>query len=189
MREENDIVQAFNKGDDDSSESEDYALLGNTSYTTSDDDDDSETEESFSNKVRDKIGKKNKKLVTNLGYDDDETIGIPGELSKKATLFFDQPLFKKVMEEYDENKELSETRKSEYDANDNSKLTPKKNKIIENFKADDDDDYDRNFQATDKDSASKIHNKSLKRKAEEVRIRRKYVSFGNQLINNNLIFL
>lgn len=170
MREENDIVQTFDKGDDDGSESEDYALPDNTDYSTSDDGD-SETETSFSNKVTDKIKKKNNKLVTNLDYDDDdETIRSPGELSKKATFFFDQPLFKKVMKEYDENKELSETRKSEYDTNDDPKLTPKKNKIIENSKTDGDEDYVKNFQVIDKDSDSKIRNESLKRKAEEVRI-------------------
>ncbi|CAB4487938.1 hypothetical protein RhiirA1_425499 [Rhizophagus irregularis] len=167
MREENDIVQTFDKGDDDDSESEDYAPPDNTDYSTSDDDD-SETEKSFSNKVTNKIKKKNNKLVINLDYDDDnETIRSPVELSKKATLFFDQPLFKKVMKEYDENKELSETKKSEYDANDDLKLPSKKNKIIKNSKADGDEDYVKNFQVIDKDSDSKIRSESLKRKAEE----------------------
>ncbi|GBB89379.1 hypothetical protein RclHR1_16040001 [Rhizophagus clarus] len=166
MREENDIVQTFDKGDDDDSESGDYTLPNNADYSTSDNDD-SETEESFSNKVKDKIKRKNKKLVTNLDYDDyDETIRSPGELSKKATLFFDQPLFKKVMEEYDENKELSETKKNEYDTNDDPKLMPKMKKIIENSK-DDDYDYVKNFQVIDKDSRSKTNNKLLKHKAEE----------------------
>src|SRR5437016_3344990 len=123
---------------------------------------DSETEESSSNKAKDKIKKRNKKLVIDLNDNNDEIIRNPGRLSKKATLFFDQPLFKKVMEEYDEH---SETRKSEYDAKNDPKSTPKK--------TDEDVDYVKNFQANDKDSALKFHNTSLKRKSEEVRNKKK----------------
>ncbi|RIA92491.1 Spb1 C-terminal domain-containing protein [Glomus cerebriforme] len=169
MREEKDIVQTSDGGgdDDDDSEAGGYALPNNIDDLPTSSEDDSETEVSFSNKAKDKIKKKDTKLVRDLYEEEKEkNTQRPGRLSKKATLFFDQPLFKKVMEEYDENKEYSKTRKSEINANNDSKS--EKNKIIntESGKDEDKDDV-KDFQDINKDSASNTHNKSLIHKAEE----------------------
>ena len=158
MREENEewnSVQISDKeggDDDDSSEPGDYAILKNTDDLSTSSEDDSET---FSSK--DKVNK-NRKLITDLNDDKDEEITRSSDgLSKRATLFFDQPLFRKVMEECDESKKNSEHSKTRKLSND------MENSTTESEKYEDEKDV-KNFQVFD--SAC---NKSLKRKAEAVR--------------------
>jgi|SRR6266498_461016 len=121
--------------------------------------------DSFNSKAKNKVKEKNKKLLTDLNdEEDEEETQSPSELSKKAALFFDQPLFKKVMEKYDENKEYdqnSKTKNIKSDANNDPKPAPEKNKLVENEPEKDEEENIKISQVNEK--------KSLKRKAEAVR--------------------
>ncbi|CAG8526685.1 16478_t:CDS:10 [Funneliformis caledonium] len=165
MREENEEWNAnltSDKGDDCDSVTSDYAMPRNTNtYDSSSSSEDDSEEESFnSHKVKNKA-KKNKKLLTDLNDDEgEEKPQSPSGLSKKATLFFDQPLFKKVMEEYDEKKEHDQNSKAEKiqsDENKDLKLSTEEIKLVENSRSE-----------PERDESQFNKNKSLKRKAEAV---------------------
>jgi hypothetical protein len=164
MREENEewnSVQISDKeSDDDSSEPGEYK---NTNDLSTSSEDGSETEESSD--CKDKINK-NRKLITDLNDGEDEEMSRSSDrLSKKATLFFDQPLFRKAMEESD-----------------------MRNYKTESGKYEDEEDV-KSFQVYEKDSASNIHNKSLKRKAEAVRDTNIIEFTFSYLVNNTSLFL
>ncbi|CAG8608225.1 19166_t:CDS:10 [Cetraspora pellucida] len=83
------------------------------SYSSSSDSN-SELENETSNKLKSEPPKKKKKLLTNLS-DDDSKVQKVGGLSKKATLFFDNPLFKDVLKNYDnENHKTNQSDEEEF---------------------------------------------------------------------------
>ncbi|CAG8711923.1 13304_t:CDS:10, partial [Gigaspora rosea] len=70
-----------------------------------------------SNELKEEPTKKKKKLITNLNEsDDDSKVKTPGGLSKNATLFFDNPLFKNVLNDYDneKNQKINQSNKEDY---------------------------------------------------------------------------
>ncbi|CAI2164310.1 11166_t:CDS:10 [Funneliformis geosporum] len=166
MREENEEWngnQTLDKEDDCDSDTLDYAMPRNTNTydSSSSSEDDSEVESFNSNKVKNKAKKKNKNLLTDLNDDEDEERSqSPSGLSKKATLFFDHPLFKKVMEEYDENKEHDQSslaKKIQNDENNDLNLTTEEYKLVESSRSE-----------PERDESQVNKNKSLKRKVEAI---------------------
>ncbi|CAG8634514.1 3055_t:CDS:10, partial [Acaulospora morrowiae] len=99
---ENDQDDVQSNGFKDDSDTEENVMSQSEEYSSSNDSDTEHEEDK--NKIKaNGLTKKKKKLLTDLTEDkkDVENIKIPGALSKKATVFFDQPLFKDFGQEND----------------------------------------------------------------------------------------
>ncbi|KAG9289266.1 hypothetical protein G9A89_007511 [Geosiphon pyriformis] len=142
--------------DKDDSDVSNYSMasrdnLGDETESSRSSDTDSDSEEDHpmnTNNFQDK--KRKRKLITYLNGDDDGKIIQAGQLSKKASLFFDQPLFKGVLEEESDRDKNDELIK----ANFNSEMYEPKD-LVES-------------KSLEKQGSLLENNQSLKRKADEM---------------------
>ncbi|CAG8756944.1 3129_t:CDS:10, partial [Gigaspora margarita] len=162
----NDIQKSESSDDDDNVESvhsQDYNYSSSSSS-----DSNSESENDSSNELKEEPTKKKKKLITNLNEsDDDSKVKMLGGLSKNATLFFDNPLFKNILDDYDNenNQKINQSNKEDY----------MKNKEIDGKSDENNEDSDPDSKDETKIDVSNVkydiiksNGHSLKRKTDDV---------------------
>ncbi|CAG8615150.1 24845_t:CDS:10, partial [Racocetra persica] len=142
------------------------------SYSSSSDNDSELENESF-NELKSEPAKKKKKLLTDLS-DDDSKVQTVGCLSKKTMLFFDNPLFKDVLENYDnENHKTNQSDEEDFIKNDEYDEKFDKSNDDSDLNSKDGSDLnledETNSDVSDvKDDIAELNGHSLKSKADDV---------------------
>ncbi|KAF0360969.1 FtsJ-domain-containing protein [Gigaspora margarita] len=159
----NDIQKSESSDDDDNNvesvHSQDYNYSSSSSS-----DSNSESENDSSNELKKEPTKKKKKLITNLNEsDDDSKVKMLGGLSKNATLFFDNPLFKNILDDYDNenNQKINQSNMK------NKEIDGKSDKNNEDSDSDSKDETKIDVSNV-KDDIIKSNGHSLKRKTDDI---------------------
>ncbi|CAG8447215.1 11599_t:CDS:10, partial [Scutellospora calospora] len=127
---------------------------------------DSESENISTNELKREPIKKKKKLLTSLSNDDSK-IKTPSGLSKRAVLFFDNPLFKDALEDCDNEINQNIDQSNEKDYIDNKEPSEQSNKNDEYPDSNSKDGMNIDVSNV-KDDLIKSNSYSLKRKADDV---------------------